>query len=44
LLNKRQEGNYYNLEINIPFCFCLIAWKRAPEGGARRGTTNAQAG
>src|SRR6195256_3957684 len=24
-------GDYYKVEINIPFCFCLIAWKRAPE-------------
>src|ERR1700704_911379 len=23
-------GDYYKVEINIPFCFCLIAWKRAP--------------
>src|SRR5882724_1013201 len=35
LVKQTGGGNYYNLEINIPFCFCLIAWKRAP--GAAQG-------
>src|SRR5260221_177516 len=35
LVKQTSRDNYYNLEINIPFCFCLIAWKRAP--GAAQG-------
>jgi hypothetical protein len=36
VVQQRQPGNYYNLEINIPFCFCLIALEEGADGRKER--------